>query len=119
MSAPIYFVDSTVVIPPQNISEFLEAANEFNYGTTWETIDEYCYDDDWLYLVRDDGGYMIVYTDGDHYHSEERFWSKVAPYVEDGGFLEFNDDFGHPFRWKFVGGKLREIWAHIIVEWPE
>ena len=119
MSAPIYFVESTVVIPPQNIDGFLKAANKLNYGTAWQTIGEYCEDDGWQYYVRDDGGYMIISTDEDHYMSEENFWSKVAPHIEDGGFIEFNDDFGHPFRWKFVGGKLRAIWAHITVEWLE
>ena len=45
---------------------------------------------------------------GEKLGDDEIFLSALAPYVEDGSYLEFEGEDGYSWRWSFKNGKLVE-----------
>jgi hypothetical protein len=66
---------------------------------------------DWRYEPEyDDEGRDIVRVEllGEKIGDEVHLWRVIAPYVEDGSFLDYIGEDDERWRWEFVGGKLYE-----------
>lgn len=50
-------------------------------------------------------------------YCEDEMFKKIAPFVENGSFIEMRGEDGSMWRWVFKDGKCREIKAKTI--WPE
>ena len=64
-----------------------------------------------------DGGIEDVWPKGDNLTSDLELFQEIAPYVEEGGFLEFRGEDDSMWRWVFYDGECYEINA--IITWPE
>ena len=50
-------------------------------------------------------------------YDEGKMFAEIAPYVEDGSYIEMQGEDGAAWRWVFNKGKAREIKATIT--WPD
>jgi len=66
----------------------------------------------------DDGNVIDLDFAGDKLaYDEDKMFQKIAPFVEDGSFIEMRGEDGAMWRWVFSDGKVREIKSKVI--WDE
>jgi hypothetical protein len=85
-----------------------------NFGRVHKPLNEYGYAPE----TDDDGNITSVDFYGDKVaYDESDMFSKIAPFVADGSFIEMRGDDGDMWRWVFSGGAVREVRATIT--WPD
>ena len=60
------------------------------------------------------GNIVDIRFDGEKLGDDEVFFKAIAPFVQDGSFIEMRGEDNAMWRWKFSNGKLREIYPEII-----
>lgn len=82
-----------------------------NTGRVLKNLERYCYTAE----LDDDGNIIGVDFIGDKLsYDEEKMFQSIAPYVEDGSYIEMSGEDGARWKWAFNGGKFKEIQAKII-----
>ena len=61
-----------------------------------------------------DNGYGRVYFDGEKLGDDYQLFEVLAPFVEDGSYIEMSGEDGCLWRWVFENGKCKEIYPNII-----
>jgi hypothetical protein len=85
-----------------------------NFGRVYKNLESYGYAPD----TDDDGNIIGLEFVGDKVvYDEEKMFQKIAPFVEDGSFIEMRGEDGAMWRWVFSGGTVREVRATVV--WPE
>jgi len=74
---------------------------------------------EWRYAPETDaeGNITGVNFDGEKIGQEDVLFKLIAPFVEDGSFIEMEGEDGCMWRWVFKGGLVKEVTPSI--EWPE
>ena len=66
----------------------------------------------------DDGNIICLYFNGDKIaHDEDTMFQAIAPYVEDGSFIEMAGENGDRWRWVFKDGRCEEFRPKVT--WPD
>lgn len=76
--------------------------------------------DAWRWSVeseRNNGDIDIIYFDGEKLGDEAVLFDIIAPYVEDGSYIEMQGEDGARWRWCFVGGKC--VQKNAEISWPD
>ena len=63
-----------------------------------------------------DGNLLLVYFLGEKLGDETHLFSAIAPFVEDGGYIEMQGEDGCLWRWLFKDGKLTEQTGRVTFE---
>jgi hypothetical protein len=58
----------------------------------------------------------VDYFDGGKWGDDEHLWKALAPFVEDGGVIEFKGEDGHYWRYVFGGGTMTEQTGTVVWE---
>ena len=83
-------------------------------GRIYKDLENYGY----VPITDNDGNVTDLDFAGDKLaYDEDEMFEKIAPYVDDGSFIEMSGEDGAQWRWVFSGGKVREVKAKII--WDE
>lgn len=73
----------------------------------------------WSPSVDDGDNIVEIEFTGEKLGQDQIFFNAIAPYVEDGSFIEMKgSDDGH-WKWSFENGKLKEYTAYYDVVWKE
>lgn len=76
--------------------------------------------DCWRWQIEKDrqtGDVVDICFNGEKLGDDETLFSALAPFVEDGSFIEMGGEDDALWRWVFKGGKCQEVYAEIT--WPE
>ena len=92
----ITWVDKNSVLESNSLEEIFD---EFRYPLT----------------KLDDGSYDIDYFSGEKLGDDYSFFFTIAPFVEDGSYIEMLGEDGDKWRWIFKDGKCNEKYPK--VEW--
>lgn len=84
----------------QQFEQFEDAMDEFYYRPEYS----------------EDGDICGLSFDGEKLRDDFEFWSAVAPYVEDGSYIEMDGEDFNLWRWAFKNGICKEIEPIIIWE---
>lgn len=57
-----------------------------------------------------------IYFEGEKYGDDDLIFNAIAPYVEDGSYIQINGEDGAIWRWVFENGKCFERQATLIFE---
>ena len=62
----------------------------------------------WRYsiITDNDGNISSIRFGGEKYGDDDCFWSVIAPYVENGSYIEMLGEGGEAFRWCFDNGEF-------------
>jgi len=60
------------------------------------------------------GDAVAIEFEGDKLGDDEKFFKAIAPFVEDGSYIDMIGEDGYAWRWLFGGGKLKEISGEIV-----
>lgn len=60
------------------------------------------------------GNIVDIRFDGEKLGDDEVFFKEIAPFVQDGSFIEMRGEDNAMWRWKFSNGKLKELYPEII-----
>ena len=127
-----YYIENRAVegfiIKEENIEKAVKALNdlgESNVRLSWvcedvlanetnivELMDE-CR---WNGFINDDGDYELEYFTGEKYGSDDTIFNVLAPFVEEGAYIEMQGEEGELWRWKFTDGQCKEITPKITWE---
>lgn len=72
----------------------------------------------WRYVITEDDKHnvdAIVFV-GEKFGDDERLFKTLAPYIENGSFLEFHGEDGHMWRYVFKNGVMTDQTAKISWE---
>jgi len=64
----------------------------------------------------EEGDIIDIYFEGQKFGQDEVFLEAIAPYVEEGSYIEMQGECGARWRWLFKDGGLKEQSATIIWE---
>lgn len=70
----------------------------------------------WNVNVDVDYNIIAIQFGGENLWDDKSLFEAVAPYVEDGSFIEMTGDEGEKWRWVFKDGGLKEIYAKVVWE---
>jgi hypothetical protein len=70
----------------------------------------------WSPTVNEDSDLVDLFFMGEKYGDESALFNTLAPYVEDGSFIEMRGEDGGQWRYYFSEGECREIDA--VISWP-
>jgi len=70
----------------------------------------------WDGYFDDDGNLLIVYFLGEKYGDDNILFEAIAPFVEDGGYIQMQGEDGCVWRWLFKDGKLEEQTGRIVFD---
>lgn len=117
---------NNVVIKKENIDKALKALNKLgkeriNLSWVYEDIlanatnivdamDECRWDGE----INDNGDFELGYFTGEKYGSDDIIFDTIAPYVEEGGYIEMQGEEGELWRWVFTNGECIEKSPNII-----
>lgn len=62
------------------------------------------------------GGYHGIYFEWEKLGHEKTMFTAIAPFVEDGSFIEVLGEDGERWKWCFENGNLVEKWGRVIYE---
>lgn len=109
----MYLMDSSIHIKKEQFTSALEAVKvafpeNRDIQTLTELEDAMC---DFYYALEfnDIGDICGISFDGEKLRDDDIFWSALAPYVEDGDFIEMEGEDLNRWRWVFKNGVCREI----------
>ena len=85
-----------------------------NAGRVLKKLENYGY----LAELDDEGNIIDLNFNGDKLaYDEDTMFQAIAPYVEDGNFIEMVGEDGDRWRWVFKDGKCKEVRAEVT--WPD
>lgn len=106
--------------------ELFKKAKANNHRFGWCISDEVINAEtfgDAMYAVRWDileGGtgnvYGIRFAGEKYSGDEEIIFGSIAPYVEDGSYITMQGEDGERWKWKFINGKVEEIYGHWVFD---
>lgn len=72
----------------------------------------------WRYspITDEEGNISRVVYDGEKLGDEEVLFETIAPFVEDGSYIEMEGEDSFMWRWVFEGGKVSEVTP--TISWP-
>ena len=74
------------------------------------TIDEALEVIRYIPMKDENGNISKLKFTGEKYGDEEIFFNALAPYIEPGSYLSFEGEDGDKWTWKFINGKLEEVY---------
>lgn len=89
-----------------DMEDFLSSASLSEAMSTWS----------WEAELNDDGDIFDIQFDGEKIGQEELMFEAIAPYVEDGSYIQMLGEDGSQWRWIFKDGKVKEVFAKISFE---
>lgn len=116
----IYMMDYSLHIKKENFIAALDAVKtafpkneEIQLFTELEDVmSEFCYVPEY----NENGDICGFDFDGEKLRDDEIFWSSLAPYVEDGSYIEMEGEDFNRWRWSFRNGECRTIEPTLIWE---
>jgi hypothetical protein len=90
----IMWVDKSILINSESIEESFD---EIRYPLTTDT----------------NGDYIIDYFSGEKLGDDTQIFMAIAPFVEDGSYIEMSGEDGTLWRWVFKNGKCEEKYPEI------
>jgi len=64
----------------------------------------------WRYnFVNSNDGVVFEYFEGEKLGDDAFLWETLAPFINDGGFIEVHGEDHYFWRWKFNDGKFQEV----------
>jgi hypothetical protein len=82
-----------------------------HFGKVYKKLEDYGYapetDDDSNVTGLDFVGDKVAYD-------EDEMFEEIAPFVEDGSFIEMSGEDGARWRWVFSSGTVREVRAKVV-----
>lgn len=92
---------------------YVKSGDEDRWTTLADALEDYSW------CPKMDGDYNIVDIDfhGEKMGAEERMFEAIAPFVQDGSYIEMTGDEGAHWRWVFTDGKMKEVNA--VLPWSE
>lgn len=116
----INLLDSSIHIKKKQFTSALEAVkvafSENRYIQTLTELEDAIYAFYYVPEFNHDGDICGINYEGEKLRDDEIFWSALAPYVEDGGFIEMGGEDCKRWRWVFKNGKCKEIQPAITWE---
>lgn len=120
MGYNMYLMDYSLHIEKNNFTPALDAVKaafpkneEIQLFTALEDVMvEFCYVPDY----NENGDICGFDFDGEKLQDDDIFWSALAPYMEDGDFIEMEGDDFNRWRWSFRNGTCHEIKPTLIWE---
>lgn len=85
--------------------------------STRDNIADIMYDFRWEVEQDDNSNIVKIRFTGEKLGDDLVLFEQIAPFVEDGSFIEMSGECDDIWRWVFKGGKVKEISPNII--WPE
>jgi len=73
----------------------------------------------WQPKTGSDGGVDGVYFTGEKYGDDPILFKAIAPFVEDGSYIEMQGENGEIWRWVFNNGKFKEVYGRHVFEADE
>ena len=116
------------IIKEENIEKAVKALNDLgksNIKLSWvdscelarsKNIVDLMNECRWSGFINDDEDFELEYFTGEKYGSDETIFTFLAPYVEDGAFIEMQGEEGELWRWVFTDGTCKEKVPKIIWE---
>lgn len=68
----------------------------------------------WHVGLDDKGNISHIHFEGEKLGDDEVLFKAIAPFVQDGSFIEMRGEDNAMWRWKFSNGKLKEIYPEVI-----
>ena len=85
-----------------------------HFGKVYKNLENHGY----IPETDDDGNVIDLDFAGDKLsYEEDKMFQKIAPFVEDGSFIEMRGEDGAMWRWYFSDGQVREVQAKVV--WDE
>lgn len=95
--------DSTFFVPTENTGRVLAVMQHQPYELKFD----------------DNGDIVDISFYGDKLGNDLKAFQKIAPFVQDGSFIEMEGEDNETWRWVFKNGKCREVKAKVSVTWEE
>ncbi len=116
----MYLMDHSIHIKKEDFNSALEAVKKaFPKNTDIQamtTLEEAMFEFDYDPEYSETGDICGFSFDGEKLRDDELFWSTLAPYMEDGDYVEMaGEDFCH-WRWTFRNGICKVIEPKLIWE---
>lgn len=75
----------------------------------------------WRWQIEEDdkGNVTSVYFDGEKAGDDEHLLRAIAPFVQDGSWIEMQGEDEAIWKWKFIKGAMHEKHARIIIAYGE
>ena len=120
MGYNMYLMDYSVHIKKEDFADALNAVKAaFPHDKDVQNsieLEEVMYEF-YYYPEHDNQGNICdICFDGEKLQDDDIFWSALAPYMEDGDFIEMEGDDFNRWRWVFKDGVCREIQSTITWE---
>ena len=124
--------DSCFLVKNENVDKMLDAIKALSskadkYGFAWvdmnfvaaENISEAMRCWRWSIDFDTNGNIDSIFFEGEKSGDDLIIFSAIAPYVEDGSYIEMQGEDDFRWRWVFKNGQCKEVAAKITVEWEE
>ena len=91
----------------------------YSWVTTSDFLNASCLEDAiraWRWCLESDndsGDVIGIYFEGEKLGNDEILFDAIAPFVEEGSFLEMSGEDGALWRWSFDGKEMEEKYANI------
>lgn len=113
-------------IKKDNIEKAVKALNELgknsshlmwvneNIMATETDIEKLMREVRWEGFINEEGDFELEYFNGEKYGSDDDIFNTIAPYVEEGSYIQMQGEDGAMWRWIFKDGKCIEKAPKII-----
>ena len=120
MGYNMYLMDYSVHIKKEDFADALnavKAAFPHDNGVQNSVSLEDAMSEFYYYPEHDNQGNICdICFDGEKLQDDDIFWSALAPYMEDGDYIEMEGDDFNRWRWSFRNGTCHEIKPTLIWE---
>lgn len=60
------------------------------------------------------GDAVMIFFEGEKLLDDEKLFEAIAPFVEDGSYIDMMGEDGYAWRWLFKDGKLKELSGELV-----